>query len=297
MNYAVITPAHNEAENLRRLVSSLESQTRAPQTWVIVDDRSTDETSGVVAEFARRHPTWITSISSPPDERPEWLEVESGRRAGRDVLAFRLGIEALPTLPDVVVKVDADVSVEPDFFEQLLAAFSNDATLGIASGTCVENAGGEWVERYVTGDHVWGATRAYRTACLRAIWPLELRLGWDGIDQLRANALGWTTATLRQLPFRHHRPEGSREGSQTRAWQAQGWAAHYMGYRPSYLIVRALHHARREPSALAMIGAFVSSAVRREPRLDDLLVRRQLRRQQRLRELPQRIREASGHRA
>ena len=86
-----------------------------------------------------------------------------------------------------------------------------------------------------------GTTRLGLRPCVprgvpRAGAPLEERMGWDGIDELRAELRGWRTRALRDLPFRHHRPEGARDGARRSAYAAQGRAAHYMGYRPSYLV-------------------------------------------------------------
>jgi hypothetical protein len=54
-----------------------------------------------------------------------------------------------------------------------------------------------------------------------------------------------------------------------------------MGYRPSYLALRALHHATRRPIALAMIWGYVASAARREARIEEE-VRRHVRAGQRI---------------
>ncbi len=85
-------------------------------------------------------------------------------------------------------------------------------------------------------------------------------MGWDGIDEMKASARGWHTHALTDLPFKHHRVEGQRDGSRRRARIAQGRAAHYIGYRPSYLVLRSLHHARREPAALAMMWGYADAA-------------------------------------
>jgi hypothetical protein len=121
-------------------------------------------------------------------------------------------------------------------------------------------------------------------------------MGWDGVDEFRANARGWKTRTFKHLPFRHHRREGERDGAPRRARLAQGRAARFLGYRFWYLAMRALWHARREPAALAMILGYVQAALRREPRLTDTSAREYLRRQQSLRLLPLRAAEAVGRR-
>lgn len=203
--------------------------------------------------------------------------------------AFHAGLAELGALPDIVVKLDADVSMPPDHFARLADGFAADPALGISSGVCFELEGGEWREQEMTGANVWGCSRAYRSACLEEILPLEERMGWDGIDVLKARLRGWRSVMQPDLPFRHHRPEGARDGARTAAYAAQGRAAHYMGYRPSYLVLRALHRARRERSALAMIAGYTSAAVGRAPRCPDAEVIAHLRSEQRLRALAARL--------
>ena len=284
--YAVITPARDETENLPRLARSLVAQSVVPAAWVIVDNGSADSTPEVARELAETN-SWISLVATPAG---------SQARGGPIVRAFHAGLDALGVLPDVVVKLDADVSMGPEYFEGLLDAFAADPLLGIASGTCYEWDGSGWHEQHMTGANVWGCARAYRRACLEQVLPLEEQMGWDGIDALKAELRGWRTATIRRLEFRHHRLEGARDGARRSAFAAQGRAAHYMGYRPWYLVARSLHRARSEPAAVAMIGGYVRAALRRAPRCADPEVVTHLRTEQRLRRLPARIREAAGRR-
>jgi glycosyltransferase involved in cell wall biosynthesis len=288
MSYALVTPARDEAGNLRRLGACLLEQTVTPSAWVIVDNGSADETRAVARELAERVP-WI-----------HLLELPGGPRAtpGAPIVrAFRLGLDKLPEWPDVVVKLDADVSMEQDYFERLLGFFGSELRLGIASGACFEQTPDGWAETFVTGQHVRGAARAYRRECLEAVWPLEERMGWDSLDALKANVLGWETRLLRDLRFFHHRRVGERDGGRESRWSALGGSSHYMGYRFSYLLVRALYQARRDPGALRMVTSYLGAALTRKPRYGDRAVRQQLRQEQRLRKLPVRLRESQGRRA
>ena len=174
-------------------------------------------------------------------------------------------------------------------------ASTRTPALGIASGSAFELQDGDWRQRHVTGSTVWGASRAFRWACLQEILPFEERVAWDGIDEFKANARGWRTQAFEDLPFKHHRREGERDG----AWRArrnQGHAAYYVGYRPWYLVLRSLFNARREPAALGMIAGYAAAAVRREPRSHDADARAYLRRQQSVRSLRLRSLEATGRR-
>jgi poly-beta-1,6-N-acetyl-D-glucosamine synthase len=280
-SYAVVTPARNESLNLSRLGEAMLAQTVKPTVWVIVDHGSTDDTGIVSAELAARA-DWISTLSIDGEPSPT--------RGGPIVVAFNAGLRLVDTSPDVVVKLDADVSFDPDHFESLLGEFARDASLGIASSTCWENEGGSWHARRVGRSHVRGAVRAYRSRCLEQIAPLEPRMGWDTIDEIKAQINGWSTRSISTIAFYHHRATGARDGER-RSWESQGHLAWYLDYRPSYLVFRTLFRALQDRHAVAMLFAWASSGVRREPRYPDRNVRRFLREQQSVRQLPRRARE------
>ncbi len=291
LEYALVSPVKNESEGLPRLAQSLADQTVTPSRWVVVDTGSTDDTLEVVRTLMDQHP-WIDLVEAPQDTVSSSY-ADMGYH-GIITRAFEFGVRHLDTVPDVVVKLDADVSFEPDHFERLLAEFASDEKLGIASGHCTELEAGEWTRRNNTGSSVWGAARAYRREILDYVLPLEPSMGWDGIDELKVHTRGWRTRTLPELPFRHHRPEGSRDGNRFTPWTARGRGSHYMGYRSWYLVLRALHHARREPRALAMIWGYGSARVGRAPVCSDADVRAALRNAQSIRGLRSRRRDALG---
>jgi glycosyltransferase involved in cell wall biosynthesis len=286
-SYAIVTPARDEAANLPRLASSLAAQTVLPTAWNIVDNGSSDGTLEIARRIAAEH-DWVHVLSLPGTSVAD--------RGAPVVRALQAGIAALGDPPEVIVNVDADITFEPDYFERLLARFEADPSLGIASGSAFELRGDRWKQRYVTGSTVWGASRAYRRECLEQLLPLEERVAWDGVDEFKANCRGWQTAAFEELPFRHHRREGERDGTAWRARRNQGNAAYFLGYRPWYLVLRALWNARREPAAVAMIWGYSAAALRREARNTDPESRAYLRQQQSARNLKRRALEAAGRR-
>jgi biofilm PGA synthesis N-glycosyltransferase PgaC len=286
--YAVITPARDEVENLPRLASCLAAQTVRPTTWHVVDNGSSDGTLELAHELAAEH-SWVHVLSVPGGVTAD--------RGAPVVRALAAGIAALGEAPDILVNVDADISFGPRYFEQLLERFDAHAELGIASGSAFELEAGRWRQRHVTGTTVWGASRAYRWECLQELLPFEERVAWDGLDEFKANAHGWRTMAFEDLPFRHHRREGQRDGSAWRARVNQGLAAHYLGYKFWYLALRALWQMRREISAVAMVFGYLIAAIKRNPRSADGEARAYLRGQQSLRNLRRRALEVSGRRS
>jgi glycosyltransferase involved in cell wall biosynthesis len=287
LTYALVTPVRDEERNLRRLAEAVMSQEAAPNSWVIVDNGSKDGTIELARELQRRY-TWVRVLSSLPTK-----VAEPGAPVVR---AFHAGVQELKAPIDIVVKLDADVSFEPDFFKRLLSEFSFNHRLGIASGECLEESDGQWVIRPVTSGHARGATRAYRWQCLRDVLPLPECVGWDTVDEVKANVLGWTTGTIPGVSFYHHRPVGARDGAPWSRWVRQGTGAHYLGYRFSYLLARTIHRSFRNPAAMGMLFGYLVASARRSRRHPDRAVRDHLRRRQGLSRLPLRAREALGRR-
>jgi glycosyltransferase involved in cell wall biosynthesis len=284
LTYAVVTAVRDEVSWLGQLADCLRGQTMRPLEWRIVDTGSTD---GTVEEVER----WIGS------ER--WIRLTTATTSTRArgaviAAAVEAGVRVLGVRPDILVIVDADVSFQPEYFARLLAAFERLPRLGMASGCRYEEVRGRWRRRHVTGTSVEAQCRAYRWACLQDVLPLERHMGWDGIDEVKANVRGWTTVVLDDLGFRHHRRIGGRERSSVAAWRREGEAAHFMGYRPYYAVIRSLYRSLSDPTALALGASFVEASLRRRPRVDDPDVRAYVRRQQSALRFPRRAAEALG---
>jgi biofilm PGA synthesis N-glycosyltransferase PgaC len=285
-----VTPARNEAENLAVLAPTVIGQTVTPTVWVIVDDGSTDGTAALASELAARH-AWIHLIHTGRSA----LRPRQGRREGRALLALQAGVDALDATVETVTKLDADVVLPPDYFERLLPEFAADPRLGLASGHRCELERGEWTRRHLPGTAVEAQCRTYRWAVWEALQPLEPRLGWDGIDEAKAVVSGWHTRVVPGLDFRHRRPMGTRDGNRLRARVAEGEAAQFMGYRPSYLLLRALWHARREPVALFMVWGYAAARVAGRSRCRDDVAVAHVRRQQSAGHLLKTFRQVKGH--
>jgi hypothetical protein len=275
LRYAIVTPVREEAENLPRLAESLDLQTYPPVAWVVVDTGSTDDTVRVARTLATNR-SWmgVVSIVGEP-------VLTRGRPISRAIQAGVNAVSSLARRPEILVVIDADVSLPHRYFKDLIRAFADDARLGIASGVRFELVRGSWRPQFITGTSVEAQCRAYRWTCLSDVLPLEERFGWAGIDEIQANLRGWRTAVVRGLSFRHHREIGSRE----RTWSR----AYYLGLRS---VFKGWRH--RDPRALMMIVGFCLSALRAEPRHSDPCVRAYVRRQQHIAHVPRRIREARG---
>lgn len=273
--YVVITPAKNEEQHVRKTLSSMIAQTMLPARWVIVDDGSTDRTAEIVEEYRSQHP-WITLLRIAPGH---------ARAPGKRVVElFNEGFRFVETTQwDYVVKLDADLSFAADYFESLFNEFAVDPKLGIAGGQCYDVLPrGIRLER-TSQNHVRGATKVYARQCFQAIGGLVPGLGWDGVDELKAQMLGWRTRSVAHCRILHHRPTGSAVGA-VRGKYFQGMASYAIGYDPLYFLLRCAYRALSKPyliGAAAMAGGFVSSYIKGAARLADDDLRSFVRRRQR----------------
>ena len=245
--YIVITPARNEQENIGHTIRSMVAQTCRPAIWVIVNDGSTDNTAAIIDTAAREH-AWILAVH----------RADRGfrKQGGGVVETFYDGFNRVASQPwDYLVKFDADLSFEPDYFERCFRKFDEDPKLGIGGGMISHPVKGVLVSES-PGDpafHVRGATKIYRRACWDQLGGLLQAAGWDTIDELRANMLGWSTRSFPDVPVQHHRFTGTADG----AWKNYvkfGLANYITGYHPVFMALKCLKRVAQRPYLIGAIG-------------------------------------------
>ncbi|MBD3241289.1 MAG: glycosyltransferase [Chitinivibrionales bacterium] len=273
-DYVVVTPVRDEEDHLEQTIHSVADQEVRPRRWVIVDDGSSDSTLRIAEAHAERLP-WLEVVHRPD---------RGYRKAGGGVVeAFYEGYRRIESLKwDYIVKLDGDVSFTPDYFRRLLEHFERDASLGIA--------GGEVYSPSPTGPrlepqpafHVRGATKVYSRACWLAIGGLMPAPGWDTLDEVKANMLGFRTRSLPDLQVYQHRATGGADGA-WRNYLKNGRANYISGYHPLFILAKCVRRFFAPPFAVASIALFTGywgCHIRHERRLADERLVRYLRRQQ-----------------
>jgi biofilm PGA synthesis N-glycosyltransferase PgaC len=204
-NYIVVTPVKNEEKYIARTLQSMSIQTVRPVRWVLVDDGSTDETPGLIHEFVGAF-DWISCIR---------VERGAERQLGSaEVKAFEVGYKSVQHLDhEFVVKLDADLSLSSDYFEQMLLRFHANPSLGIASGLYLEEHDGKWRPAHLPSYHAAGAAKMLRLPCYQAIGGFQSLPGWDTVDEVRAWMNGWETTHFPEIQFHHLKAEGSASGT------------------------------------------------------------------------------------
>jgi poly-beta-1,6-N-acetyl-D-glucosamine synthase len=276
-SYVVITPVRDEEEHLESTVESMVRQTAVPKQWVIVDDGSKDGTGEMIDHYARRYP-WILAVHR---------QDRGFRKAGGGVVdAFNEGYSALTCHDwEFIVKFDGDLTFDADYFEGCLNEFDLDEKLGVGGGVICYVEDGKKTFEKAPAFHVRGATKIYRRACWNGIGGLLPAPGWDTIDEVKANSIGWTTRSFPRLHLIHQRVTGSADGM-WRSLVKYGRANYVCGYHPLFMASKCMLRLAQKPFVIGSIGlawGFISGYLKKVPQVNDRSAIQYLRRQQMLR--------------
>ena len=220
MNYYIVIPAHNESAFIKLTLDSLAAQTVLPKKVVVVNDHSTDATAQIVLDFAQEH-SWVSLVNKTS---------EAIHLPGSKVIqAFQKGFETLDNNYDIVVKLDADLILPPNYFESIIKTFETDAQIGMAGGFAYIEKNGAWIlENLTDKDHIRGAFKAYRKECFNQMGGLKPAMGWDTVDELLCKFYGWKVVTIPELKVKHLKPTGANYNKTAR--YKQGEAFYSLGY-------------------------------------------------------------------
>lgn len=206
-------------------LDSVLNQTLKPLHVIIVDDRSVDRTFEIALDYALRNPRITVVKRNGVAKLEHQTEIPE---------AFNVGLRANTGYWDFLAKVDADIILEPNYFQQVLKAFESNDRLGIA--------GGQTVNEPVVA--VRGGNRIIRRECWDEISDSGLMPVIDAEDSymdLKAKYHGWGIELVSEVRSFHLRPTKQWTTGKTlkQRWRI-GVTSYRFGYNPLLFIGRML---------------------------------------------------------
>jgi len=263
-SYVLVTAAYNEERLIEQAIGSILSQTILPAKWVIVSDASTDSTDDIVRRYAAEH-DFIQLYRISEDH---------ARNFAAQVNAINRGLSLLETTDyDFVGNIDADITLEPEYFAQLLEKFRQNPQLGLGGGAIYERSGdGRFVERPGNSlSSVAHGCQLFRRECFRAMGAAYLPLPYGGPDthaEIMARMNRWQVTSFPDLKVFHHRRTGS-VGGVLRGWFRQGKMDYSLGTLPLFEFFKLLRRTVMKPyfiGSMARLAGFLDSYWHREGR-------------------------------
>lgn len=246
--YVLVTPARNEERHIGRTMAAVARQSALPERWVIVDDGSADNTSGVVRDMARRLP-FVRLLSRPAG---------SGRCFGSKVRAFEAGVRELEEVEyDYIGILDADITLGQTYYETVMRRMEREPRLGLAGGVRRYDLDGR--KRYRVLSKPWsvcGAVQFFRRQCFEDIGGfMPLKHGSeDALAEIMARMKGWEVRAFQDLVVHHHKRMGSGRGGILRARFREGQADSSLRTHPVYEAAKLLYRMVEKPYVVGSLS-------------------------------------------
>lgn len=237
LRVAIVSPMHNEADNVGELVASLNRQTFRDFRWFVVDDGSTDETVKRLREARCDNPPIVVD-----------KENDGGLIGGSAFSSWRYGIEVALSADDSFshfMKLDADVRLEPEYLDRVLRLYQ-DPRVGLASGIITSRG---MVEQSL---HAPGPVKLYSRQALEIVLTLPPAIGFDIMDEILLAKEGIATKVDKSIGFELARAIGASEGL-VHGRVRNGRGCRWTGYSFPYFLARCLRYFMRRP---ILVGPF-----------------------------------------
>ena len=238
MKYTIVSPVKNESLYIKSTIDSVINQTAKPYEWYIVDDGSTDGTLDILKEYAANH-FWIKVVEN---------KTHKEKRVGgsKVVRAFYKGYHEIDDHSyDYIVKLDGDLKLPNNYFEEISKAFKSDEKIGLCGGVVLNKYDNKLIQEGKVNYHVRGAFKAIRKSCFNEIGGFKELWNWDGIDEMEAMYKGWTTKVL-DLKVIHYRPTSSAYNYKEQSYR-HGRDAFALRNSPILLLLRTIKALKGKP--------------------------------------------------
>lgn len=249
-NYVLITSAHNEELHIGNTIDSIGNQTLKPAKWIIVNDRSDDDTKGVLLRYAKDH-EFITTIN---------IESSPVHNFASKVYAIHKGVEALDGDYEYIGILDADITLPRDYYMKVLEKFENNLKLGIAGGVLFDIVGGKRINRSSGLWSVSGGVQLFRKQCFKDIGGLVAIKGGgeDAVAEIAARMNGWIVQSFPDITGDHHRRTGRTKLGAVNAQMQFGLRDYYLGCDLIFEVCKCLKRAADHPFLIGAILRFFS---------------------------------------
>lgn len=246
INLLIVTPMHNEEENVRALADCLERQSFRNFEWWAVDDASSDNTLRIVE--ALNNEGRLKFVTKAND---------GGLIGGSAYTSWRYGVKAALEYPRKtpithVMKLDADVRLNADYLERVMNSFF-EKNVGLAGGVIVSPGMRE--QKF----HVPGPVKLYSIEAFRSLSILPSAIGFDVMDEVTIQRQGARVLVVAEAKFTLARAIGASEGGLHGRYR-NGRVCRWTGYDGIYFLMHCLRYVFRRPFVLGSLWMLVGYA-------------------------------------
>jgi glycosyltransferase involved in cell wall biosynthesis len=136
MKYVIITPVYNEEKYLKRYINSIIQQNIRLEKLILVDDNSNDGSSVIINNFSDNSPWIVYKFRKSQAKKIQDSKV---------IETFNYGLKDIKVEEyDFISKIDADIELRENYFEDISQVFATNINVGICGGVIAEKKNKEW---------------------------------------------------------------------------------------------------------------------------------------------------------
>lgn len=205
--FLLITPMHNEADQVDELVKCVQNSTLQPDIWMIVDDNSSDNTNQKLQQWAKNL-SYIRIHKLKKSAEYMEFHISEVLKAAEEQLQ-----EYIPKA-SYIGFLDADIRFAKNYWARLKKHLDENDRIGIISGVICAYYGQKQprIEPFQRIDNPRGGLRMLRRECFEEIGGVRRSRTWDAIMNVLARLRGWQLAVLTDLYVLSSRPTDDRFG-------------------------------------------------------------------------------------
>ena len=259
--YVLITAARNEENYIERTIKSIVYQSVLPVRWVIVDDDSDDRTYDIIHDYANKY-NFIKPLHL--ERSIEWSFKSKAN-------AINYGYSHLHDLEyNYIGIVDADVSFDNCYYQNILTKFNDNDKLGVAGGMIVELQKNDFIQLNYNLNSVSGAIQLFRRQCYEEIggYVPSKRGGIDAIAEIMSRMCGWLVRSFPEIKVYHHRIIGITQSNILLSRFNYGRRDYVIGNHPLFMFLKSINRFKEKPyvvgGMLMMLGYSYSWLIRED---------------------------------
>jgi glycosyltransferase involved in cell wall biosynthesis len=240
----IVTPAKNEANNIKQLHAMLELQKVRNFKWVLVIDGSEDNSFEIASKLTPSFPFDVINYES------SGLLIKGGAFQTWNY-GVDFGLKKYPE-SDFVMKLDADVILEVDYFAKLFEELP--VTADVLGGVIIGN------EREQS-EYVPGPVKMYSREALVLVKKLPMATGLDVMDEMICRYNHMEVRIVKSAKFKMARSIGHSQGKLHGRFR-NGLVCRWTGYSPIYFVFHVVRYIFRSPyffGSIWMIVGFVTA--------------------------------------
>lgn len=266
MKYILITAAFNEEKYIRGAIESVMAQTIKPLQWVIVSDGSTDKTDEIVKEYCNENSliTFIRFVN------PTRIESNLGRVSKKVVACTQEAFRHINRNDyDYVGHLDADITIESDYFQRLKEKFEENPKLGLGGGFIYNVDRGKKWPCFSNTNQVGGAVQFFRRECWEQIEGFYPGGHHDYYAVVSSRKHGWDVQSFYDLEALHHKNPSSTSTNFAKVYFYLGRMDYVCGEIFLYAIARAIMQMRSKPfliGSIFRVAGYLSATITKVPK-------------------------------